>query len=148
MEDGLESLIRAPDPKHREHYRDWLLSAVEKDEQFWRSSLDTFLGYISGPVGQASLYQHQVRFYDPKHTLEIADRLGDLGKLPVKLIWGANDGWQVTDSAHKLHESIPGSELEIIEDSGHFCPEDQPEKLAELLVTFLKAHSFTTQFVY
>jgi pimeloyl-ACP methyl ester carboxylesterase len=141
MEEGLESLIRARDAEHREHYRDWLLSAVQKREQFERSSLDTFLGYISGPVGQASLYQHQVRFYNPKHTLEIADRLGELGKLPVKLIWGAKDRWQVPDWAHKLHESIPGSELEIIENSGHFSPEDQPERLAELLLTFLKEHS-------
>ncbi|GFF55209.1 haloacetate dehalogenase H-1 [Aspergillus lentulus] len=141
MEDGLETLIRAPDARHREHYRGWLRSAVHKREQFESSSLDIFLGYISGPVGQASLYQHQVRFYDPQHTLEIADRLGELGKLPVKLIWGVNDGWQVPDWAHILHEAIPGSELEFIEDCGHFSPEDQPEKLAKSLVTFLKGHS-------
>lgn len=141
MEFGLESLGKADDARHREHFREWLLSAVHHKQKFASSSLDTFLGYISGPLGQPSLFQHQVRHYDPKHTMEVADRYHELGKLPVKLIWGADDAWQVTDWAHKLNEAIPGSDLEIVKEAGHFSPEDQPERIAELLLAFLVKHS-------
>lgn len=137
MASGLESLTKVDSAKHREHFRKWLLSAVYNKQEFADSSLDTFLDYISGPIGQPSLFQHQVGHYDPKHTMEISDRYHELGRVPVKLIWGAEDAWQVTDWAHKLHGAIPGSELEIIDGAGHFSPEDQPERIASLLVAFL-----------
>ncbi|KAJ6145798.1 alpha/beta hydrolase [Penicillium chermesinum] len=128
MEAGLQTLYDRPAEEHRAHFKDWLLSAVHDKQKFAESSLGTFVDYISGPIGQGSLFQHQVRHYDPVHTMEIADRLGQLGNVPVKLIWGANDAWQVVDWAHKLKQAIPGSDLEIIDDCGHFSLEDQPEK--------------------
>jgi pimeloyl-ACP methyl ester carboxylesterase len=140
MKNGLEALIKVKDDEHRSHFKNWLLSAVHGKQKFSDSSLDAFLEYISGPIGQGSLFQHQVRHYDPKHTMEIADRVPELGKLPVKLIWGADDAWQVVDWGIKLNKTIPGSELEVIEHCGHFSPEDQPDKIAEILAAFLNRH--------
>lgn len=137
MAAGLERLLKAPDADHRAHFREWLLSTVQDKRSLSAGPLEVYLDFISGPIGQASLFQHQVRHYDPRHTNELADRLPELGRLPVKLIWGANDAWQVVDWAHKLHAAIPGSELSIVDDCGHFSPEDQPEKIADLLVAFL-----------
>jgi len=136
MRAGLQPLIDAPDVQHRDHFREWLLSAVQNKERLADTSLDTYLDYISGPVGQGSLFQHQVRHYDPKHTNTISYQ--DLSTLPVQLIWGADDAWQVVDWAHKLQDAIPGSELHVLEDCGHFAMEDQPERIAALLVDFLK----------
>lgn len=143
MARGLEQLIKVPDSEHRKHFEEWLLSAVHDKERFASENggLRVFLDYISGPVGQASLYEHQVRHYDPKHTMEVAERYHELGRRPVKLIWGKEDAWQVVDWAHRLHAAIPGSELDIVEDAGHFSLEDQPEKIAELLVGFLRRHN-------
>jgi pimeloyl-ACP methyl ester carboxylesterase len=58
----------------------------------------------------------------------------------VQLIWGADDAWQVVAWAHKLNEAIPGSELNVLKDCGHFAMEDQPEQISELLVSFLGRH--------
>ena len=138
MQNGLESLIKTNSEDHRAHFREWLISAVKDQAKFEHSSLDTYLDYISGPIGQPSLFEHQVRHYDPKHTMEVATRIGELEKLPVQLIWGKDDVWQVVDWAHKLHDAIPGSKLTVLDDAGHFSPEDQPEKIAELLVGFLR----------
>lgn len=140
MASGLESLIKAPDAEHRAHFREWLLTAVHDQSALHGSALDTYLDFISGPIGQPSLFQHQVRHYDPKHTLEIADRLPELGNLPVKLIWGADDAWQSVDYAHRLNADIPGSELTVLDNCGHFSPEDQPEAIARLLIDFLSRH--------
>lgn len=141
MEEGLEALMRAPDASHRAHFRDWLLSAVHDKRRFEEGPLETYLSYISGPIGQPSLFEHQVRHYDPVHTLEVAGRLNGLGNIPVQLIWGANDEWQVTEWGRKLHGAIPGSALTILENCGHFSPEDQPEKIAELVSHFIQSAS-------
>ena len=140
MQSGLEKLIKAPDADHREHFREWLYSTVENKEQLAETSMETYLDFICGPVGQASFFQHQVMHYDPKHTQEVAPRYAELGHNPVQLIWGADDAWQVEAWAHKLHEAIPGSELHVLKDCGHFSMEDQPEKISALLVDFLRRH--------
>lgn len=140
MQAGLEVLIKKPDAEHRAHFEDWLLSAVHDKARLRDGALGTYLDFISGPVGQASFFQHQVRHYDPRHTMDIADRMGELGRLPVKLIWGAEDAWQVTDWARRLHAAIPGSELDIVEACGHFAMEDRPEALANLVIDFMRRH--------
>lgn len=140
MEQGLEVLIKANDDDHRAHFSEWLLSAVQDPQNLIDTSLDTYLSYICGPVGQASFFQHQVRHYDPKHTMEIADRYHELSHLPVKIIWGKDEAWQVLDWAHRLQTAIPGSEMSIVDGAGHFSPEDKPEEIAMLLIAFLKNH--------
>lgn len=139
MAQGLAALAKAPDDAHRSHFRDWLLGAVHDRQRFADGPLETYLDYISGWIGQPSLFQHQVRHYDPVHTLEVADRLSELGRLPVQLIWGADDAWQVVDWAHKLHRAIPGSRLTVLEECGHFAPEDQPEQIAALVLDHIQA---------
>lgn len=146
MVPGLDVLAHVSDAEHREKFREWLVSAVYHKQRFTSSegSIDTFLNYISGPIGQASLFLHQVRHYDPKHTMEIADRLHELGSpRPVLLVWGANDEWQVPDRGRKLQRAIPGSRLELVEECGHFAPEDQPDRIAELVVSFWNEQTST-----
>lgn len=140
LEAGIDKLIQAPEARHREHFREWLAGASVNPGGLETSALETYLDYISGTVGQASLFQHQIRHYDSKHTMEIAHRLHELGKVPVKLIWGENDAWQVVDWAHRLHAAVPGSELSIVEGAGHFSVEDKPEEISQLIVDFLNAH--------
>jgi pimeloyl-ACP methyl ester carboxylesterase len=137
MRDGLEALIKAPNDDHRAHFREWLLSTVENKEKLQETSLESYLDFISNPIGQASLFQHQVRHYEPHHTDELTPSLHELGNLPVQIIWGANDGWQVADWADRLNKAIPGSELHIVENCGHFAMEDQPGKISALLIDFL-----------
>ena len=141
MQAGLEKLIKADDADHREHFRDWLNSTVQNKDRLAATSIETYLEFICGPVGQASFFQHQVVHYDPIHTQEVAPRYAQLGQKPVQLIWGADDAWQVTDWAHRLNKAIPGSTLHIIENCGHFAMEDQPEQVSSLLIDFLNSHS-------
>ncbi len=140
MKAGLETLIKKPDAEHRAHFREWLLSAVEQKETFASGSLEAFVDLISGPIGQASLFQHQVAHYDHRHTSAIGDRLAELSAMPVQIIWGENDAWQVVDWAHKLHAAIPGSSLHILPQCGHFAMEDQPDRISDLVISFIAKH--------
>ncbi|MDJ0611618.1 MAG: alpha/beta hydrolase [Kiloniellales bacterium] len=140
MRAGLEALIKKPDAEHRAHFRAWLLSAVEQKEAFESGPLESYLDLISGPIGQASLFQHQVAHYDHRHTSGISGRLAELSALPVQILWGENDAWQVVDWARRLHAAIPGSVLHVLPRCGHFAMEDQPERISELLVSFMANH--------
>lgn len=140
MKRGLDALIKRPDEEHREHFRDWILSTVHNQDRIRAESLETFVDYISGPVGQGSFFQHQVSHYDHAHTSELNDRIGELGKMPVQIIWGENDAWQVIDWAYRLHAAIPGSLLHVLPGCGHFAMEDQPGRVAELLTAFISAN--------
>jgi pimeloyl-ACP methyl ester carboxylesterase len=134
---GLEALIKAPSDEHRAHFREWILSAVEDRQAMRDGPLDAYIEMISGPIGQGSFFLHQARHYDPKHTMEIAGRMHELGQRPVKLIWGADDAWQSIEMAERLRRAIPGATLEVIKNASHFSPEDQPKQIAECLISFL-----------
>ncbi len=140
MRAGLETLIKKSDAEHRAHFREWLLSTVEQKETFASGSLESFVDLISGPIGQGSLFQHQVAHYDHRHTSEISDRLAELSAMPVQIIWGENDAWQVVDWAHKLHAAIPGSTLHVLPQCGHFAMEDQPDRISDLVISFIANH--------
>ncbi|MEH6821736.1 MAG: alpha/beta hydrolase [Dietzia psychralcaliphila] len=140
MADGLEVLAKRPDDEHREHFREWLLSTHRDPANFDPEALRVYVDLISGPIGQPSLFQHQVAHYDPAHTMEISDRLHTLGHVPVQLIWGADDTWQVIDHAHRLRRAIPGSALHVIDDCGHFAPEERPAEVAAGICRFIAQH--------
>lgn len=137
MQNGLDNLIAAGDAEHRAHFREWMLSAAYDQQALAAGPLDGFVDMVAGPVGQGSLFQHQIMHYDPRHTLSVADRLRELGSLPVQIVWGVDDAWQVVDWAHRLHADIPGSRLQLLENCGHLVPEDQPEKLLVLIRDFI-----------
>ncbi len=141
MRHGMDRLIAASPELHRDHFRTWLLSTVQDKKAMIADPLDHYLDIITGPVGQASFFQHQVAHYDPRHTDELTGRLHELSKLPVRLIWGERDAWQRLEWARRLHAAIPGSELRIVPDAGHFVMEDAPGIVAALLTEFLDARS-------
>jgi haloalkane dehalogenase len=52
-------------------------------------------------------------------------------------MWGAQDPFAGVALAHRFHEELPGSELLIVDDAGHFVWEDAPEATTRPLVQFL-----------
>jgi pimeloyl-ACP methyl ester carboxylesterase len=99
--------------------------------------LRAYLVPLTGPIGQPSFFQHQVRFYDSRYTEEITSRLHELGKLPVLLLWGREDRWQPLSYGQRLARAIPGAELEVLEQAGHFLLEDRPGECTEAILSFL-----------
>lgn len=58
--------------------------------------------------------------------------------MPVKLIWGQEDGWQTIEWARKLESAIPGATLEAIRNAGHSAMEDAPDEIGKRLADFLE----------
>jgi pimeloyl-ACP methyl ester carboxylesterase len=76
-----------------------------------------------------------LRAIDTRHTQEAAERLRSFEK-PVLIVWATEDKVFPLEHAHKLAGLLPDSRVEEIPDSYSFVPEDQPERLAELIRPF------------
>jgi pimeloyl-ACP methyl ester carboxylesterase len=54
-------------------------------------------------------------------------------------MWGDRDPIIPVTHAHRAHELIPGSRLELFEGAGHYPHCEQPDRFADVLVDFLSS---------
>jgi pimeloyl-ACP methyl ester carboxylesterase len=57
--------------------------------------------------------------------------------MPTLLIWGARDAIIPVDQAHLVHEAMPGSQLEIFENAGHFPHHTEPQRFLKVIREFM-----------
>jgi pimeloyl-ACP methyl ester carboxylesterase len=96
--------------------------------------------YVLPPLTRGEIrkdVQRVLRQVDPRHTLEAAERLRDFDR-PTLIAWSQEDKLFPPEHAERLAKILPRARLEWIEDSYTFSPEDQPERLAELIAGFVR----------
>ena len=74
---------------------------------------------------------------DTRYTNEAADRLPGFDR-PALLAWASEDKFFRGGIPEALASTLPNVRLEWISDSYSFVPEDQPERLAELIGGFVR----------
>jgi pimeloyl-ACP methyl ester carboxylesterase len=106
------------------------VSSVISDE-----TIDEFFKACSDPErkqSQLDLYRSgdfsKLKAYDGK--------LGALG-VPTLIVWGANDEFAPVRGAYRFQKQLPHSKLVVLDDAGHFLMEDEPQRVAEEISTFL-----------
>ena len=62
--------------------------------------------------------------------------LADLA-VPVLLLWGENDQFAPLAGAHRFERELPDAELVVVEGAGHFVWDEDPERCAAALTSFL-----------
>ncbi len=98
---------------------------------------DAFEAYLSqwrGEEGKAS-YLRKDSQLDERDTAGLEPLLGSI-EVPVRILWGGEDGWLDPARAEDLAERIPNSEATIVAGAGHFVMEDAPEEVARSLDEF------------
>ena len=75
---------------------------------------------------------------DARHTCEAADRLAGFDR-PALIAWSREDRFFPRRHAEDLAATLPDARLEWIDDSYTFSPEDQPQRLAELIAAFARS---------
>lgn len=65
------------------------------------------------------------------------DRLYLAEEMPSLIVWGKRDPLIPVSHAQNAHDAMPGSLLEIFEDSGHFPQLDDPIRFAALVAEFI-----------
>jgi pimeloyl-ACP methyl ester carboxylesterase len=101
---------------------------------------ETLAGYMkpwSGAAGRAA-YFHKIAQFEEADTADLGSLLEKI-TVPTLIVWGEADGWIAPSVAERLHRAIPGSQLRVIPTAGHFCPEDDPEAVAQALGGFFKS---------
>jgi pimeloyl-ACP methyl ester carboxylesterase len=74
---------------------------------------------------------------DKRYTLEAAERLRSFDR-PTLIAWAPEDRFFKFKYAQRLAAEMPNARLETIEDCGTFMPQDQPERLADLIGEFAR----------
>jgi pimeloyl-ACP methyl ester carboxylesterase len=67
------------------------------------------------------------------------DRLYLAQMIPTLIVWGRRDPLLPIEHATVAHRGIPGSRLEIFDDTGHFPQLDQPGRFARVLIDFIES---------
>jgi len=95
--------------------------------EYWKGFADD-----ARRLGHLALY----RSGDFDKLVPYEGRLAALG-LPALILWGEEDRFAGVQMAERFHAELPGSELVLFEEAGHFVWDDQPERAAGALVDFL-----------
>ena len=69
---------------------------------------------------------------------DLSKRLGEI-KVPVQLIWGADDPLFPVAHAARAHTLIPRSRLAVLEGAGHTPQAERPEEFNRVLDNFLSS---------
>jgi pimeloyl-ACP methyl ester carboxylesterase len=72
-----------------------------------------------------------------KSDMEAASRSVVHFRRPALVAWAADDRFFPVEHGRALADLMPHGEFELVEDSRTFIPEDQPERLVELILGFL-----------
>ena len=96
-----------------------------------------FATYLEGWRGESGqrLYLNKDAQLDERDTAEFEPLLPSIG-VPVSIIWGEQDAWLDPALAERLHELIPGSDLLVLPETGHFAMEDSPQHVTAALFDF------------
>ena len=86
-------------------------------DEYWRS--------LATDAGKQAILE----MYRSGDFEKLAPHEGALGRLglPTLILWGENDEFAPVAGAHRFQREIPGSQLEIVADAGHFVFSDAPE---------------------
>jgi pimeloyl-ACP methyl ester carboxylesterase len=58
---------------------------------------------------------------------------------PTLVVWGSRDDLIPLEAGRRIHQSIPGSVLDVVEGCGHLAPSECAEPVLKSTVEFLKA---------
>jgi pimeloyl-ACP methyl ester carboxylesterase len=135
-------MAKASLPLTRHLPAQWILSMLRSElqrgyaeQERGAHSVDMYVRPFGGPEGRDVLVEHLTAL-DPDETEALGGRLKDI-VAPTAIVWGAHDPFLPTTVARRLHETIPGSTLEIIPDARHFTPEEAPETIGRVLAQWL-----------
>jgi haloalkane dehalogenase len=96
-------------------------------DEYWKAFAD-------GVRRQAHLDLYRSGDFEKLNAFEGC--LAGLG-VPALVVWGGRDRYAEVALAHRFHDELPGSELEIFDEAGHFVWEDEPDRASGALARFL-----------
>lgn len=145
-----QSLFKAvaEDPRHFERLPDMTMESILegyiRNAAFYDLSKET-MQMLKSPwlkEGGKEGFIRELCQANSRSTDAVEGRYGEVGpKLPVKVIWGAEDNWLKVDTAWRLGKALNAKDIVVIENAGHLIMMDQPAQLGVELGRWLSAVS-------
>lgn len=107
-----------------------------------RGAFETYLSHWRGEEGKLAYVRKDAQL-EERDTAELEPLLGSV-EVPVRVVWGSEDGWLDPAQIDRLAEAIPGASLTKVPGAGHFVMEDAPEKVAQELLAFFSTNEDRT----
>lgn len=116
----------------REAFGEILRSATSRVPD---DAIDEYWKAFGDPARRAA----QLTLYRSGSFEELAQYDGFLGRLdvPALVLWGATDTFAPVGGAHRFADELPDARLVVVEDAGHFLPEDAPQRVSREIASFL-----------
>ena len=91
--------------------------------------------------GDADRRRNQLDLYRSGDFEKLEPYRGKLTALgvPAKMVWGARDEFAPVAGAYRFMKELPGAQLVVLDDAGHFLMEDDPERVAGEIAAFIGA---------
>lgn len=133
VQEHAEVFVQLPDPIHEGVVRAYVQGAAHRP--LAPHELDALVEPWLGDLGRPAFYR-QVAQADERHTGEVEPLYPTL-RVPTLVVWGRDDAWIPVDRAQRLHATVPGSRLEVLDDAGHLVHLDRPDALLAVLRSWL-----------
>ena len=136
---GLARALRTPGEGEQfvDNMTQPLLAAALREQS--PSMTDEAIGEYWKAFGDDDRRRAQLELYrsgDFEKLRPYEGKLADLA-VPTLILWGANDPFAPPGGAQRFHREIPGSQLVLFEDAGHFVFADRPVEAAQAVRRFL-----------
>jgi pimeloyl-ACP methyl ester carboxylesterase len=131
----VDAFARLPAPLHEALIRAYVGSASSPG--LHPQVLDSLVAPWLGEHGRQNFYRQLAQRARDRHYTEELQPAYESIDLPVDIHWGSDDDWIPVDRGRELAARIPGSRFDIIAESGHLTPEDNPAELTAALLRFL-----------
>lgn len=129
VRDNIEVFQAVSEHIHRQLLIGHIKSAIYTDIS--SEELEPYLTPWLGENGQSAYYR-QVAQFNEEYTDEIQSDYSSIS-VPTLVAWGKEDSWIPLETGMWLNEEIPNSTLRLIQEAGHFAPEDAPVVVSSIL---------------
>jgi pimeloyl-ACP methyl ester carboxylesterase len=102
-----------------------------------RQAEDSYVLPVVTIAGVERDLKRVIKGIDTRYTNDAADRLREFDK-PALIAWSRDDRFFKPAHAERLVQDLPNARLEWIENARTFSPEDDPDRLAELIAGFVR----------
>jgi pimeloyl-ACP methyl ester carboxylesterase len=89
------------------------------------------------PRASSETSKRVIRGLATHYTNEAADRLGQFDK-PALIAWSRDDPFFKSAHAARLAQDLPNARLDWIDNARSLSPEDEPDRIAELIGSFVR----------
>ncbi|CAH2602450.1 Alpha/beta hydrolase [Rhodovastum atsumiense] len=134
-----DAILGAPDFDLKKGFAKGLRRGVVQADRVTPALIDAYERPFAGIEGRRAY----LRAARALRTEELASRMDEIERLdvPTLIVWGEDDVFQPLHFGQRLARAMPRARLAILDQAGHFLPEDAPGRLVRRILDFLQGGS-------